>query len=111
MLWEHLVPDTLIATGLPQIHFWRDKQQREVDFVVPRSREAADAIECQWKPEAFETRGLKAFREHYPKRRNYVVSPLSGPAYERVQDGLKTVVAPPGELRRGVKTNPGASER
>jgi hypothetical protein len=110
VLWEHLVLDTLIATGLPKIHFWRDKQQREVDFVVPRSREAADAIECQWKPEAFETRGLKAFREQYPKGRNYVVSPLSGPAYERVQDGLKIVVAPPGELRRGVKTDSGASE-
>ncbi len=55
---------------LPKIHFWRDKQQREVDFVVPRSRDVVDAIECKWKPEAFETRGLKAFREQHPKGRN-----------------------------------------
>ena len=26
VLWEHLVLDTLIAAGLPKIHFWRDKQ-------------------------------------------------------------------------------------
>ena len=42
VLWEHLVLDTLIAAGLPRIHFWRDKQQREVDFVVPRGREAVE---------------------------------------------------------------------
>jgi predicted AAA+ superfamily ATPase len=63
VLWEHLVLDTLIAAGLPKIHFWRDKQQREVDFVVLCGRDAVDAIECKWRPEAFETRGLKAFRE------------------------------------------------
>jgi hypothetical protein len=61
-----------------------------------------DAIECKWKPEAFETRGLKAFREQYPKGRNYVVSPLSGPAYGRVQDDLKLVVASPAELRHAI---------
>ena len=63
VLWEHLVLDTLIAAGLPKIHFWRDKQQREVDFIVPRKRDTVDAIECKWKPQAFETRGLAAFRE------------------------------------------------
>ena len=100
VLWEHLVLDTLIATGLPKIHFWRDKQQREVDFVVPRSRDAVDAIECRWTPEAFETRGVEAFRERYPKGKNYVVSPLSGPAYERLQDGLKLAFVSPGQLRQ-----------
>jgi hypothetical protein len=77
ILWEHLVLDTLIAGGVPQLHFWRDKQQREVDFVVPLGRDRVDAIECKWKPGAFETRGLAAFREQYPKGRNFVVSPLA----------------------------------
>jgi predicted AAA+ superfamily ATPase len=99
VLWEHLVLDTLIAAGLPKIHFWRDKQQREVDFVVPRGRDSADAIECKWNPQAFETRGLAAFREHYPKGKNFVVSPLTSPSYERVQDGLKISIVSPGELR------------
>ncbi|MCX6923994.1 MAG: ATP-binding protein [Verrucomicrobia bacterium] len=100
VLWEHLVLDTLIAAGLPKIHFWRDKQQREVDFVVPRSRDAVDAIECKWSPAAFETHGMEAFRERYPKGKNYVVSPLSGPAYERLQDGLNLAFVSPGHLRQ-----------
>jgi hypothetical protein len=102
VLWEHLVLDTLIAAGLPKIHFWRDKQQREVDFVLPRGRDAVDAIECKWNPGAFEARGLAAFREQYPTGKNFVVSPLTGPAYERIQDGLKVSVVSPGELRPAV---------
>jgi len=101
-LWEHLVLDTLIAAGVPKIHFWRDKQQREVDFIVPRGRDAADAVECKWNPEAFDTRGLAAFRERYPKGKNYVVSPLNGPAYERVQDGLRISFVLPQELRQAM---------
>jgi len=96
------VLDSLIAAGVPKIHFWRDKQQREVDFVVPRGRDAIDVIECKWQPEAFETRGLAVFREHYPKGRNFVVSPRSGPGYERVQAGLKISVVSPSELRRAL---------
>jgi hypothetical protein len=102
VLWEHLVLDTLIAAGVPRIHFWRDKQQREVDFVVPHGRDAADAIECQWKPDAFEARGLAAFREQYPKGKNYVVSPLNGPAYDRLQGGLKLSIVSPAELRQAM---------
>ncbi len=101
-LWEHLVLDTLIAAGVPKIHFWRDKQQREVDFIVPRGRDAADAVECKWNPEAFDTRGLASFRERYPKGKNYVVSPLNGPAYERVQDGLRISFVLPQELRQAM---------
>ena len=102
LLWEHLVLDTLIAAGIPKIHFWRDKQQHEVDFVAPRGREAVDAIECKWSADAFETRGLAAFRRQYPRGKNYLVSPLASPAYERVQDGLKISVVSPGELRQAL---------
>ena len=99
-LWEHLVLDTLIAAGVPKIHYWRDKQQREVDFVVLTGRDDVDAIECKWSPEAFEARGLKAFREYYTSGKNYVVCPLSGPGYERVYEGLTVTVVSPGELRQ-----------
>ena len=102
MLWEHLVLDALIAAGVPRIHFWRDKQQREVDFIVPHGRDAADAIECKWKPDAFETRGLAVFREQYPKGKNYVVSPLNSPAYDQVRDGLKISIVSPVELRQAM---------
>jgi len=99
VLWEHLVLDAIIASGTDRVHFWRDKQQREVDFVVPRGREAVDAIECKWNPSAFEPRGLKAFRELYPKGWNYVVSPLNGPGYERMEGRLKLSFMSPHELR------------
>jgi len=100
LLWEHLVLDTLIATGPHRLHFWRDKQQREVDFVIPRGREAVDAIECKWSLDSFETRGLAAFRALYPKGRNYVVCPMSGKGYEQVRGGLQIVFLSPCELRR-----------
>jgi len=99
VLWEHLVLDSILASGTDRLHFWRDKQQREIDFVVPRGRESVDAIECKWSPSAFEPRGLKAFREIYPRGRNYVVSPLNGPGYERREGGLKLKVVSPRELR------------
>jgi uncharacterized protein len=99
VLWEHLVLDALIASGTDRLHFWRDKQQREVDFVVPRGRDAVDAIECKWNPVAFEPRGLLAFRELYPKGRNYVVSPLNGPPHERPEGRLKLSYVSPRDLR------------
>lgn len=102
VLWEHLVLDTLIAAGLTHIHFWRDKQQHEVDFVVPRGRDAADAIECKWNAAAFEMRGLAAFRAQYPKGRNFVVSPVTSPAYERIQDGHTVSILSPGDLRQAM---------
>jgi len=102
VLWEHLVLDTLISAGLPKIHFWRDKQQREVDFVVPRGRDTVDAIECKWSPQAFDTRGLGVFREHYPKGKNYVACPMNCPKYERVQGDLKVVFLSPEELREAL---------
>lgn len=99
VLWEHLVLDTLIAAGLPRIHFWRDKQQREVDFVVPRGRDAVDAIECKWRPDEFTTRGLSAFRANYPKGRNFVVGPIEGRSYQRRQDDFELSVVSPADLR------------
>ncbi|MBZ0153874.1 MAG: DUF4143 domain-containing protein [Planctomycetes bacterium] len=100
VLWEHLVLETLLAAELPKLHFWRDKQQREVDFVVPRGRQAVDAIECKWRPQGFGTRGLAAFRANYPKGRNFVVAPIVGKPYPSSQDGLEWTVLSPTELRQ-----------
>lgn len=102
-LWEHLVLDTLIASGEPRIHFWRDKAKREVDFVVPRARGRMDAIECKWRSDALEVRGLAGFRALYPEGRNFVVSPLHGPPYDRVIAGLKVSFVSPVDLRRSLQ--------
>lgn len=90
LLWEHLVLESLVASRVGRICYWRDKQQREVDFILPRGRDAADAIECKWQSNEFAPRGLLAFRESYPKGRNFVVTP--GPSmtpYERTIGGLR----------------------
>ncbi|MCC7519384.1 MAG: ATP-binding protein [Verrucomicrobiae bacterium] len=89
-LWENLVLDHLLAQpGAPVVRYWRDKQQREIDFVVPQNREACDAIECKWSPERFDPGNLNVFREIYPQGRNYVVSPHVVEAYTREVEGMK----------------------
>lgn len=84
LLWEHLVLDTLLSIpSLGAVHFWRDKQQREIDFVLPRGRGVADAIECKWNAGHFSPRALAAFRALHPKGRNYLVTPQAGDPFPR----------------------------
>ena len=47
LLWEHVVLEHLQA-HFPDtpVRYWRDKQGREVDFVLARGRDQADVIEC-----------------------------------------------------------------
>ncbi len=87
LLWEHLVLETLLAAAEPmKLHFWRDKQQHEVDFVVARSRGQCDAIECKWSARAFDSRGLRAFRDAHPKGRNFLVTPSNTAQVRQVGD-------------------------
>ncbi|MFI5308333.1 MAG: ATP-binding protein [Polyangiales bacterium] len=84
LLWEHVVLDTLCSrSGWPEAHFWRDKGGRKVDFVLPRGRSAADAIECKWSAQAFSPKALSAFRALHPKGRNFVVVPGPKSAFDR----------------------------
>jgi uncharacterized protein len=99
MLWEHLVLDTLTASATPRVHFWRDKSDREIDFVVPRKRDDVDAIECKWNADSFETRNLLAFRAIYPTGSNYVLSPQTTKDYSRTLSGLKVDFISPRTLR------------
>jgi hypothetical protein len=103
VLWEHLVLETLAALDITRIHFWRDKQQREVDFVVPRGRDTVDAIECKWRADALDTKGLRAFRANYARGRNLVVTPLEGAPYDRKVDGLQVSFMSPSDLARQIK--------
>jgi predicted AAA+ superfamily ATPase len=87
-LWENLVLDTLLAIPVSRLHFWRDKSQREVDFVVPFSRDRVDAIECKWNPATFAVEGIAAFRANYPQGRNFVVCPNLTKSYTRRMKNL-----------------------
>lgn len=90
VLWEHVVLESLLARlGAEGVRFWRDKQRREVDFVLPQGRGRCDAIECKWDAAEFSPRGLAAFRDLHPAGENYVVSPQVGGPYGRTVGGME----------------------
>jgi uncharacterized protein len=84
LLLEHIVLD-LLRAHFPQqtIHFWRDKQQREIDFVLPHKDGAVTVIECKWSRDLLNVRNLDAFRSLYPKGRNIIVTGQTGDHFDR----------------------------
>lgn len=89
LLLEHLVLESLQAVpDLPRVHYWRDREGHEVDFVVPRDR-ACDAFEVKWSADAFDPRALRVFRSHYPEGRNVVVTAQTAPPHVRTVAGLE----------------------
>ena len=95
-LWEHLVLEHLQAHWPhTAAQYWRDKAGNEVDFVLPRGREAVDVIECKWNPDAFDARALTVFRSYYAKGENYLVTPLEAPAYRKRFAKLEVTVCGP----------------
>ena len=104
-LWEHLVLEHLQA-HLPDapLHFWRDKTGREVDFIIVRNRDEVDAIECKWDPAQFDPAGLNAFRTLHPKGANYLVCPLSVPAYIKRSGAMELKVCDPTGLDHDPRT-------
>jgi uncharacterized protein len=66
-LWEHLVLDELkFELSGARIQYWRDKQKREVDFVINRRGLPPIAIECKWRASGADYSGLAAFRSLHP---------------------------------------------
>lgn len=99
-LLEHLVLETLQSLeALPRIHYWRDKEKREVDFILPFDRDRIDAIEVKWNQDAFEPRSLRAFRSHYPAGRNWIVTAQTVASFERNVSGLDVTFVGIEELR------------
>ncbi len=85
LLWENVVLEHLLSRpSRPEVHYWRDKVGREVDFAVPRGRGVVDAYECKWDLRRTAVEGLAAFRKLYPKGRNYFVAPAVETPYSRV---------------------------
>ena len=74
-LWEHYVLNELQAhTPSKRIHYWRDKQGNELDFVIAERGKPPIAIECKWSGADINPEGFKAFRKIYPKGRNFIVA-------------------------------------
>lgn len=90
ILWEHLILDSLLSHfRKEQIRYWRDKSNREIDFVVRVATNEYHAIECKVDPDSFTTKSLTEFRVRYPFGRNFVVSPHTKREYSRTINGLK----------------------
>jgi hypothetical protein len=100
ILWEHLVLEHLQA-HIPEtpVRYWRDKSQRELDFVLAHGRDTVDVIECKWDPAAFDVAALRVFRGFYPKGRNYLITPSGDPPHTRRFGTLSVRVCTPDELR------------
>jgi hypothetical protein len=74
-LWEHLVLNELVAHLQGRtLYYWRDKDRREIDFVVASDPTAPMAIEAKWNVDAFDSKSLKAFRTRYPNGHNFLIA-------------------------------------
>ena len=76
ILWEHLVLDTLRTQHRDDdLFYWADKSGREIDFVIRRSGQKVDTIECKINAKKTGSKNLKEFRSRYPKGQNFILSP------------------------------------
>jgi len=99
-LLEHLVLDEIAARfGTNRLHYWRDKQKHEVDFVLDLGRRRDPmAIECTSNAAKFESSGLQAFRRKHPRGRNVVGTLRSTEAYRRAFVDVEVEVVPWADL-------------
>jgi predicted AAA+ superfamily ATPase len=99
-LWEHLVLEHLQAhfPETPPL-YWRDKQGREIDFILPRKCNEVDVIECKWNSKAFDGLALGVFRSYYPKGKNYLLTPSSAPAHLKRYGAHEVLVCNPSALK------------
>ncbi|MFV0389561.1 MAG: ATP-binding protein [Pyrinomonadaceae bacterium] len=93
LLWEHLVLDSLrFRYADDDIFYWKDKSDREVDFVVRRGEKRIDLYECKINPEKLQLENIRAFRGIYPVGENFLVSPTAEKSYKiRKEDFVFTV--------------------
>ena len=97
ILWEHLVLDSL-RFRLPddRIFYWRDKAGREVDFVIRRTRDRVDLVECKMDPDELDGNAVRAFRRLYPAGENFLASPAVKEPYRIRRAGCVFTVRAPG---------------
>ena len=101
-LWEHLVLDELRAHFQPgEIHYWRDKQRHELDFVFARKGHPPVAIECKWKLKAGDPGNFRIFKTHYPDARLIMIATDGTSPRQNRKNG--TIEAGAGHLQAAVE--------
>ncbi|MYD79803.1 MAG: ATP-binding protein [Gammaproteobacteria bacterium] len=90
LLWEHLVLDTLCTQFSPEsILYWKDKSNREIDFVVRTKRDMHHIVECKIDVDRVPTSIFEEFRKRYPNGKNFAVSPRVRQPYRTRKDGIE----------------------
>ncbi len=74
-LFEHVVLDELLFEVGPEgLHYWRDKQRHEIDFIwKPRGRDPV-AIECKWRASRFDPAAMQSFVRLHPRSACWLVA-------------------------------------
>lgn len=89
-LWEHYVLNEMSArVPLSNLHYWRDKQGHEIDFIWQPRGKAVMAIECKWSARDFDATNFQIFAKSYPKATLVVVATDAKPAFTREHSGVK----------------------
>lgn len=106
-LWEGLVLDELRAE-IPRsrLHYWRDRDGREVDFAVPVGRDRVAAIAAKVSPEAFSPRSLRVFRDAYPDGPNLLCCPFVEEPYRRRFGAFEVTVCEPRQVPALLRAEP-----
>jgi predicted AAA+ superfamily ATPase len=108
-LLEHLFLNEVHAHGASlAVHYWRDKAQHEVDFVLLRHGGDPVAVECKSSERSFDTSGLEAFRRRYPRGANWLVVPEGDGTWTTTIRGMDVEVVPLDEVEKALL---GASRR
>lgn len=108
-LWEGLVLDELRAeTPRSPLRYWRDRDGREVDFVVPVDRDRVAAIEAKVSPDAFSPRSLRVFRDAYPDGPNLLCCPFVEEPYRRRFGTFEVTVCEPRQIPALLRAEPRA---
>ena len=76
ILWEHFVLNEIQARlQTRDIHYWRDKQGHEIDFLLTPRGKPPIALECKWQSDKADWASMAIFLDKYPRARVLVVSP------------------------------------
>jgi hypothetical protein len=98
-LLEHLFLNEVHAHGAALgVHYWRDKAQHEVDFVLLRRGGDPIAVECKGSERSFDAAGLAAFRRRYPAGANWLVVPEGEGTWTTTVRGIDVEVIPLSEV-------------
>lgn len=98
--WEHFVLNEILSfLDRDVIHFWRDKQKNEVDFVIKLRGKSPIAIECKWQAKEFDSKALLKFRELHDGDQNYLVAADAQQVSEKKYGPLRVKVLPLAKLK------------